>query len=186
MLKDRKKETFKDLHKVNEQIPYPKMQIITDSGESVGILTRYEALARAREEGCDLVLMADRGADGYPIAKLMDFGKMLYAKKKKLADAKKKQKIIKIKELKMRPKIDEHDYQTKMNQAMRFLSDGNRVKFTIMFRGRELATKFERGQAMFSKIDATLGSMEIGQVEHEEDMKLGNFWSRVYFIKSTK
>ena len=162
------------------------MQVITDSGENLGTLSRFDALAKAREDGLDLVLMADSGPEGLPIVKIMDFGKMLYGKKKKLADAKKKQKIIKIKEVKFRPKIDEHDYQTKMKQAITFLEDGNRVKFTLMFRGRELANKEERGSQMFNKVDATFAEKGIENLEREKDMKLGSFWSRVYYIKTNK
>ena len=176
----------KDVHQINEKIGYSRMQVITESGENLGILNRFDALSRAREEGMDLVLLADSGSDGLPIVKIMDFGKMLYAKKKKLSDAKKKQKIIKVKEVKFRPKIDEHDYQTKIKRAIQFLRDGNRVKFTIMFRGRELATKEERGRVMFGKLDETLYQEGAEGVEREKDMKLGNFWSRVYYIKSNK
>jgi len=184
-LKDRRKDVpRKRGANINERIMAAQLQVITQSGENLGILGKREAIERAREEGLDLVQLSESGGEGVPIAKIMDFGKDLYAKKKKLADAKRKQKIVKVKEVKLRPKIDEHDYQTKMNRAVQFLQDGNRVKFTLMFRGRELATKIERGLQMFEKIDATLSEKEIGHLEHERDMKLGRFWSRVYYIKS--
>jgi len=182
-LKDRRKDP-RNSTRINERIVASRIQIITESGENLGILSRREAIERAKEDGLDLVQVTECGSEGVPIAKIMDFGRALYAKKKKLADAKKKQKIIKVKEVKLRPKIDEHDYQTKLNRAVKFLQDGNRVKFTLMFRGRELATKAERGRQMFEKIDATLAEKGIGQVEHERDMKLGHFWSRVYYIKN--
>ncbi len=173
----------KSEHKVNEYIYAPRIQVISSTGENIGILSRYDALARAREEGLDLVLIAEAGTHGVPVAKIMDFGKMIYAKKKKLAEAKRNQKVIKIKEIKLRPKIEEHDYQTKLNQATAFLHDGNRVKFTLVFRGREMATRSERGQAMFEKIDATLAGKELGIVEFEQESRLGQLWSRVYYIK---
>lgn len=185
-LKDRKRDQQKEYQQINEQIGYSRMQVITDSGENLGVLSRLEALSKAREEGLDLVLLAENSGDGMPIVKIMDFGKMLYAKKKKLVDAKKKQKIIKVKEVKLRPKIDEHDYQTKLNQAIQFLNDGNRVKFTLMFRGREMATRDERGHQMFDKIDKTLSEEGIENLEREKDMALGSFWSRVYYIKHHK
>ena len=182
-MKDRRRDQQKEYQPINEQIGYSRMQVITDSGENLGILNRFEALAKAREEGLDLVLLAENSSDGLPIVKIMDFGKMLYAKKKKLSDAKRKQKVIKIKEVKFRPKIDEHDYQTKMKQAIQFLDEGNRVKFTLMFRGREVANKEERAQQMFEKIDKTLSEKGFDNLEREKDMALGSFWSRVYYIK---
>lgn len=160
------------------------MQVIASTGENLGVFSRYDALLRARNEGLDLVIIAETSNQGVPVAKIMDFGKMLYAKKKKLAEAKKNQKVIKIKEIKLRPKIEEHDYQTKLNQACGFLKEGNRVKFTLVFRGREMATKNERGNAMFTKIDATLAASDAGAVEHEQDSRIGQMWSRVYYVKS--
>jgi translation initiation factor IF-3 len=183
----RKDQRRRDIPQINEKIGYSRMQVIDDDGENLGVLSRLDALARAREESLDLVLLSDSNSDdGLPVVKIMDFGKMLYSKKKKLSDAKKKQKVIKIKEVKFRPKIDPHDYQTKINRAIQFLNEGNRVKFTIMFRGRELATKEERGRFMFGKLDETLRVAGVEGVERERDMKLGNFWSRVYYIKSNK
>jgi len=175
----------REMHRINEYIRVPRLQVITNDGQNLGIISRDEALRAAREAGLDLVLIVDTGSMGVPIAKIADFGKLLYARKKKLADAKKKQKIIKIKEIKLRPKIDEHDYQTKMRQASAFLQEGNRVKFTLVFRGRESVMKLEHGQEMFAKIDATLAEKGFGSFAFEQETKLGRFWSRVYFLKTT-
>lgn len=172
--------------RINQFIRAPRLQVITSDGRNLGAIDRDEALRYAREEGLDLVQISESGGEGFPIAKIMDFGKELYERKKKQADAKKKQKVIKVKEVKLRPKIDEHDYQTKIKQAIGFLEEGNRVKFTIMFRGRELTGKNERGQLMFNKIDATLQEKGYGSLEREKDMCAGPFWSRVYYVKSTK
>ncbi len=174
---------FKDHPRINEFITAPKLQVISSTGENLGVLNRYDALMLARQEGLDLIIIADTGAQGVPVAKVGDFGKLLYAKKKKQADAKKKQKVIKVKEMKFRPKIEEHDYQTKMKQAIEFLLEGNRVKFTLIFRGREAALKASRGQEMFNKIDQTLVERGLEHLEKESDMKMGQFWSRVYFLK---
>jgi translation initiation factor IF-3 len=171
---------------VNQNIRVPHLQVISFDGTNLGVISREDALRYAREAAMDLVLIAESGGEGCPVAKIMDLGKDLYERKKKQADAKKKQKVIKIKEVKMRPKIDEHDYLTKIKQAIGFFSDGNRVKFTIMFRGRELATKQERGKIMFDKIDATLADLGIEHVEREKDMYAGPFWSRVYYVKNAK
>lgn len=171
---------------INEFIMAPRLQVIASSGENLGVLSRYEALNIARQEGLDLIIIADVGAQGVPVAKISDYGKLLYAKKKKLADAKKHQKVIKVKEIKLRPKIDEHDFQTKLNQAAQFLQEGNRVKFTLVFRGREAALKAERGVAMFEKINQTLAEKGLEHLEREGETKLGQFWSRVYFTKQNK
>lgn len=178
------RDTRKSEYKVNEYIYAPRIQVISNNGDNLGVMSRYDALLRAREEGFDLVLIAETGTFGVPVAKVMDFGKMLYAKKKKLAETKRNQKVIKIKEIKLRPKIEEHDYLTKLNQAIDFLKEGNRVKFTLVFRGREMATKNERGQAMFDKINTTLVSKELGMIEHEQDARIGQLWSRVYLLKN--
>ncbi len=174
----------REVHRINEYIRAPRLQVITSEGNNLGVISRDEALRCARDAGLDLVLLADTGSMGAPIAKIADFGKLLYAKKKKLADAKKKQKVIKIKEVKLRPKIDEHDFQTKLRQACAFLQDGNRVKFTLVFRGRELAMKISHGQEMFVKINAFLAEKGLEMTGYEQETKLGHFWSRVYFLKT--
>ena len=172
----------REVHRINEFIRVPRLQVIAFDGQNLGVMGRDDALRTAREAGLDLVLLADTGSMGVPIAKLADFGKLLYAKKKKLVDAKKKQKVIKIKEIKMRPKIDEHDFLTKLKQAESFLKEGNRVKFTLVFRGREAAMKHGRGQEMFAKIDMVLAQKGLEGLKYEQETKLGQFWSRVYFV----
>lgn len=172
---------------INERIRYDKMQLITFDGKNEGVVTRDAALRAAREAGLDLVIIAEQGKEGLPVAKIMDYGKALYAKKKQLADAKKKQHIIQIKELKIRPKIGEHDFQTKMNQALDFLREGKRVKFTLVFRGREIAMKGERGGALFDKIGHVLSESDIGQnviqEKLEKDVHTDNTLYRVYYLK---
>ena len=111
--------------------------------------------------GLDLVIIADEGREGVPVAKIMDFGKSLYEKKKKQHDAKKHQKVIQIKEIKMGPKIGEHDFQTKMRQAIDFLKEGKRVKITFFFKGRENATKLERGTELYNKIDKSFEEYDL-------------------------
>ncbi len=160
------------------------MQLISNEGHNLGIISRQEALRMARDAGLDLVLLAENGGQNCPVAKIMDFGKVLYEKKKKQAEAKKHQKIIQVKELKIRPKIGEHDLQTKMKQAAEFLSDGKHVKVTLAFKGREMVTREERGTELFDKIEKILlDQYGIQNVDHEKDMKAGPFWSRIYFIK---
>jgi len=160
------------------------MQLISQDGQNLGILTKREALKLAQEADLDLVLIADRGNEGVPVAKIMDYGKLLYAKKKKTAEAKKKQKVIKVKEIKIRPKISDHDLHTKLNQSIGFLEEGNRVKITLMFKGREVANKAELGDLLFKKIDAFLTESKLKNLSTEKDVKMGQLWSRLYYLKS--
>jgi translation initiation factor IF-3 len=169
---------------INEKIRFEKMQLITSDGRNLGVISRDEALREARLAGLDLVIIAEQGNDGVPVAKVLDFGKALYAKKKQLGEAKKHQKVIQIKELKLRPKIAEHDYQTKMNQCLQFLEEGKRVKITLTFRGREVAMKEDRGNELFDKIQKSIDDAGFGKnLVQEKDTKTPQLWSRVYYLK---
>jgi len=167
---------------VNERIQYDQLQLITSDGENKGVVSRSEALEQAEEAGLDLVIVSDKGAEGYPIAKILDFGKMVYAKKKQ----QKKQHTVQVKEIKLRPKIAEHDYQTKLNQAVRFLKKGNRLKVTIMFRGREMAMKDTLAREMFQRVEEILNNFDYGDKElmREKDMQSGQFVSRTYTLRN--
>jgi translation initiation factor IF-3 len=112
------------------------LRVVDNRGEQVGVISRYDALRMAEEVGLDLVEVAP-GADP-PVCKILDFGKYKYEAQKKKSEARKKQKVIEIKEIKMRPGIDEHDYQVKLRNMRRFIDEGDKVKVTIRFRGREL------------------------------------------------
>ena len=168
---------------VNEQIRFPRVQLITHEGRNEGVISRSDALRMAHEAGLDLVLIADQGAEGFPVVKIMDFGKALYAKKKKQAEAKKHQKVIQVKEIKIRPKIGEHDYKTKIQQAIQFLKDGKRLKVTLMFKGRELILQAERGRELFDKIDTSFHDAGLNNVVQEKDSRMGQLWSRIYYLK---
>ena len=113
------------------------MRVIGSDGEMVGVLSRDEALRMAEDEGLDLVEIQPN-ADP-PVCKVMDFGKFRFEQQKRDKEAKKKQKVITLKEVKLRPNIEDHDYEVKKKNAQRFIADGDKVKVTIMFRGRELA-----------------------------------------------
>jgi translation initiation factor IF-3 len=168
---------------INEKIRFDKMQVISHEGKNLGVLTRDEALRVARQAELDLVILTDSGAEGVPIAKVMDFGKAIYAKKKQHAEAKKKQKVIQIKELKLRPNIGEHDYQTKINQAIHFLNAGKHVKFTLVFHGREKGMREKRGEELYAKIDQSLHNAGLTKLVQEKDTKTAQLWSRVYYLK---
>lgn len=182
-MKPQNKPSDNNNQPINEQIRFPKLQLINNEGVNIGVITRDEALKMARASDLDLVLVADRGQEGVPVAKIMDFGKLLYAKKKKQAEAKKHQKTIQVKEIKMRPKIGEHDYQTKLKQGAQFLKDGKHVKITLLFRGREAAASQERGKQMFDKITETFAQEGLDNVILDKEIKTGSFWSRIYLIK---
>jgi len=122
---------------VNEEIPAQSIRLIDAEGEQVGVVTRDEALNRAFESGLDLVEISPNAEP--PVCKILDYGKFKYEIQKKRAEAKKKQKVIEIKEIKVRPGIDDNDYNIKMRSVRRFLEEGDKVKVTLRFRGRELA-----------------------------------------------
>lgn len=170
---------------INEKIRFPRVQLITNEGENIGVVSREEMLFAASRAGLDAVVIAEQGSEGVPVVKIMDYGKAQYAKKKKQAEAKKRQKVVLVKEVKMKPKIAEHDYQTKMNQAIDFLYDGKRVKITLEFRGRELATREERGSEFFEKINTTLAEKGLlDQLVQEQEAAMGKVWSRIYYLKT--
>ena len=121
----------------NEDIHSPEVQLIDAEGVNQGAIKTRDALAQAQELGLDLVIIA--GNSTPPVAKMLDLGRFKYAAQKKAAEARKKQKVIEVKEIQLRPNIDTHDYETKMKAVMRFLEDGDRVKVTMRFRGREMA-----------------------------------------------
>ncbi len=123
--------------RVNEQIDTASVRLVDADGEMVGVVSAEEAREMAYEVGLDLVEVSPN-ADP-PVCKILDYGKFKYEAQKKKNEARKKQKVIEVKEIKMRPGIDEHDYQVKMRSVRRFIGDGDKVKMTIRFRGREMA-----------------------------------------------
>lgn len=173
----------KDALPINERIRAPRVQLIAHDGENRGIVSKDDAQRLADEVGLDLVMIALKGGDGVPVVKVMDIGKALYEKKKKQVEAKKNQKIIQIKEIKVRPKIGEHDFQTKMKQAVHFLNDGKRVKMTLWFRGRENALKDKIAPELFARIEQFFADQNLSGLTGEKDSKVGQTWSRFYYIK---
>jgi translation initiation factor IF-3 len=123
--------------RVNEEILVPRVRLVDESGQMVGVVGRNEALEMAGEAGLDLVEVAP-GADP-PVCKILDYGKFKYEEQKKKNEARKKQKVIEVKEIKLRPGIDDHDYDVKMRSMVKFIEEGDKVKVTMRFRGRELA-----------------------------------------------
>jgi translation initiation factor IF-3 len=149
------------------------VRVIDDEGEQLGVMDLDTALAAAVQRGLDLVEVSPTAQP--PVCRIMDYGKYKYQQNKRAAEAKKKQVRVEIKEVKLRPKTDEHDYQFKLKNAHRFLAEGNKVKVTIMFRGREV-THPEFGRRILERIATE--SSELGQVESHPNMA-GRFMTMV-------
>ena len=136
----------------------PEVRTVDQDGVQLGIMVTDEALQLAEERGLDLVEVAP-GAKP-PVCRIMDFGKYKYQQSKRLQQAKKKQKVISVKEIKLRPKTEEHDYQFKTQHVRRFLQDGHKAKVTIMFRGREMA-HIELGRRILDRVVADLEEISV-------------------------
>ena len=146
------KPTF-DGPRVNHRIRVPSVRVIDEKGEQVGILTTEDALELAQDRGFDLVEVAPQAAP--PVCKIMDFGRYKYEAKKRQAEAKKKQTVVEVKEIKIRPKTDEHDIDFKFRKAREFLEEGNKVKITVRFRGREIMYAEEEAERLLNLAERT-------------------------------
>jgi translation initiation factor IF-3 len=146
--------------RVNEMIRAREVRVISPDGEQLGIMPANDALQLAETKGLDLVEVAPDAKP--PVCRIMDFGKYKYQQSKRLQQAKKKQKVISIKEIKLRPKTEEHDYQYKTKHIRRFLQDGHKAKVTIMFRGREMA-HVDLGRRILDRVAVDLE--DVGTVE---------------------
>jgi translation initiation factor IF-3 len=144
----------------NEEITAPRVRVIDADGSQVGVIATREALAKAEEAGLDLVEVSPN-ADP-PVCKIMDYGKFIYQKEKQQQAAKKKQKQIQVKEVKFRPTTEDADYQTKLRALLRFLEEGDKVKVTVRYKGREMAHQ-ELGMQLIERVKGDLG--EIAQIE---------------------
>jgi translation initiation factor IF-3 len=135
--------------RTNDRIRAREIRVIDDEGQQIGILTPYDALKMAREKNLDLVEISPTATP--PVCRIMDYGKFLYQQEKKEREAKKHQKVIVVKEVKFRINVDDHDYQTKKNHVLRFLDEGDKVKATIFFRGREM-TRTNLGREILERL----------------------------------
>jgi translation initiation factor IF-3 len=139
----------KDEHRINERIRVPQVRLIDEKGAQVGIVSTQEALQMARDRGLDLMEISPTAQP--PVCKIADYGKFKYEKKKKEQVAKKKQTVIKVKEIQLRPQTEEHDLDYKFRNVRQFLEDGDKAKITIMFRGREI-TYVDQGFKMMRQL----------------------------------
>ncbi|MGH9591395.1 MAG: translation initiation factor IF-3 [Terracidiphilus sp.] len=145
---------------MNERIRAREIRVIDENGEQLGILPPFEAVRIARDRGLDLVEVSPNAVP--PVCRIQDYGRYLYEKDKSERAARKKQKVITIKEVKFSVTVDEHDYQTKKNQAVRFLSEGDKVKASLRFRGRQMAHR-ELGYNIINRLIQDIG--DAGVVE---------------------
>ena len=141
---------------MNERIRAREVRVIGDEGQQIGIMPPFEALKMAREKNLDLVEISPTAQP--PVCRIMDYGKFLYQQEKREREAKKHQKTITVKEVKFRINVDDHDYETKKNHVLRFLEEGDKVKATIFFRGREM-TRQGLGRGILERL--------IKDVEHK-------------------
>ena len=153
--------------RINDEIRVPQVRLIDDAGEMIGVMSAREALIRAYDVGLDLVEISPNAVP--PVCKILDYGKYKYEQQKKANEARKKQKVVEIKEIKVRPNIDDHDYDVKMKQMKNFIGEGDKVKVTLRFRGREMAHQ-ELGVKVLERIRSDLNEL----VKVEQMPKLEN------------
>ena len=152
--------------RTNERIRVPEIRVIDDESNQLGIMRPFEALKIAREKGLDLVEVSPTAQP--PVCRIMDFGKYLYDKEKSERAAKKHQKVITVKEVKFRINVDEHDYETKKKHVLRFLDEGDKVKATIFFRGREM-TRQSLGRGILERLVKELGDQAIVEFRPKQE-----------------
>lgn len=154
--------------RVNERITSNEIRLIGAEGENVGVVSPAEAMRMADEAELDLVEISPNANP--PVCKIMDFGKFKYEQQKREAEARKKQKIIEIKEVKFRPNTDTHDYDVKMRNVVKFLQNGDKVKITLRFRGREMAHQ-NLGRELLERVAKDVTEAELGKVENFPKME---------------
>jgi translation initiation factor IF-3 len=167
--------------RINREIRAKEVRVIDPEGKQLGILPVFEALRLATNYDLDLVEVSPKSEP--PVCRIMDYGKFKYQQSKKAHDAKKKQAVVHIKEVKMRPKTEEHDFQFKLRHIERFLKEGNKTKVTVVFRGRELAHP-DLGKNMLARI--TEEAKEWGKVEQSPKFEGKNFIMILAPIQSQK
>ena len=155
-----------NVHQINEEIRDSEIRLISATGEQLGIMSAAQAQHIADEQGLDLVKISPQATP--PVCKLMDYGKFRYQEQKKAQEAKAKQKVIQVKEVKFRPVTDENDFQTKLRSLVRFLNDGDKAKVTLRYRGREMAHQ-QFGMELMDRIRTELA--EVAQVEHQPKLE---------------
>ena len=139
--------------KINEDIRADEVRLISETGEQLGVKSLSDAIAIAKDVGLDLIEIAPNAKP--PVAKILNYGKLKYEEKKKQQASKKKQHVVKVKEIRVRPRIDTHDLETKVNLGRKFIQDGCKLKVTLMYRGREMSRQ-DLGQELMQRVLSTL------------------------------
>ena len=155
-----------DRTRVNERIRVREVRVIDDTGQQLGIMPPQQALTIAKQKGLDLVEIAATATP--PVCRIMDFGKYQYQEQKRAREARKHQKVIEVKEIKFRPKVDVHDYDFKKKHIERFLAEGDKVKATIFFRGREMAHP-EIGRRILERLIEELADVAISETSPRQE-----------------
>ncbi|MFQ6604699.1 MAG: translation initiation factor IF-3 [Fidelibacterota bacterium] len=163
--------------RINDNIKEQEVRLIDHKGEQVGIVSIETALQTARETGLDLVEVAPNAKP--PVCKILDYGKIKYEAKKKKQASKKKQHVVKLKEVRIRPHIDVHDLETKLNQGIKFLQEGCKLKVTVMFRGREMS-RLDLGDLLMDRVKAILEDVAV--IEKENGLE-GRSMSTIFIAK---
>ena len=163
----------RELPNINDRISYPNLRVVDADGSPRGVITREAALEVGKERGLDLVLVSEK-ADP-PVCRIMDYGKFKFEQEKKAKEAKKKSHQTEVKEVKMRYKIDEHDYQVRIGQAVRFLKSGDTVKCTVIFRGREIQHTALAEQLLYRMAKDLEESAELQQEPKREGRNMIRF-----------
>ena len=158
---------------MNEDIREPQIRVVGSDGEQLGVMSSEEALRKAYDEGLDLVMMAPQATP--PVCKIMDYGKYRFERDKKEKEARKKQQVVEVKEIQLSYRIDTHDFETKVKHALRFLSDGNKVRVVMKFKGREMS-HMNIGREVLDKFEAACA--ELGSVDKKPVLD-GRFMSMV-------
>ena len=156
----------KDAFRVNDDIRAREIRLVGEDGEQLGIMSPREAMRIAEESGLDLVEVAPAAKP--PVCKIMDVGRYKYEQSKREREARKRQHVISVKEVKLRPNIEDNDFQTKTRNAIRFLEDGDKVKVTIMFRGREMS-HLDLGRELLDRVAEVV--KELGNVERSAKLE---------------
>jgi translation initiation factor IF-3 len=151
---------------VNEAIRVKEVRLIGADGEQIGIVSLAEALEKAQEAELDLIEVSPKSTP--PVCRILDYGKLKYEEKKKAHQSKKKQHVVKVKEIRVRPRIDTHDLETKLNMGRKFLLEGSKLKVTLMFRGREMS-RLDLGELVLEKVIEALS--DIAEVEKRNPME---------------
>ena len=168
------------LHRTNERIRVPAVRVVTEDGDALGVMDTRDAVQMARSQGLDLVEIAPNAQP--PVCRIIDYGKFLYEQKKKQHEAKKKQVTVQVKEIKFRPATDDHDYDYRKERARGWIADGDKVRATIAFRGREM-THRELGSKILARLRDDLA--DISDVEVTPKME-GYQMFAIFVPKKTK